>query len=701
MALGGFARTGAWVDEIVITLQPSLGAGVAMLKAGDLDLWAHAGADRAVFTEVLADPALKAWTYVGLYYDLTMNHGRDMPLTTAGRLNPFGVVRIREAMNWVIDRYHLAIEVMGGLGTPKFTFLTPEFPDGKTRYPHILAAIEDFYAYDFAKGEAIITEEMTKLGATKVGGIWHHQGQPVELRFLIRSDDIRRQMGDYMADQLERLGFPVIRQYGTGGELAPIWQRTEPREGAWHLVTGGWSSPAVSRDQGAIFNQMHTTRVMPVPLWSTLQTAVTMPELDAVADRLARRDFASMEEREVLFEQVMWLSSRYANQIALADRLSFSPARSNVAAIADASAGIVGSTAWAHGIQFQRDGKPVPGGRMRIAVGNMLIDAWNPVAGSNWVFDWFVVRATGEDSVIIDPFDGLVWPLHFERAEVQVLRGLPVEHDPRHDWVTLEFVDQIPVPADAWSDWDPVAQRFITVGERFPEGVTARRMSRVYYPATLFNVPLHDGSKISIADFVLGMILTFDRGKPESAIFDEAEVAALRSLLLDFRGVRIVSQNPLVIETYSNVFFLDAELNVSDWFPMYARGPGFWHTVALGIMAETNKELAFSATKADALKVPWMDYTKGESLPILRKYLDEAIATNHIPYAPTLAAFLPAAEVRARYANLKAWYERVEHFWVASGPYYLADVFPVEKIIVLRRFEQYPFDLSKWQFLVR
>ncbi|MBC7170474.1 hypothetical protein H5T54_06070 [Candidatus Bipolaricaulota bacterium] len=96
-----------------------------------------------------------------------------------------------------------------------------------------------------------------------------------------------------------------------------------------------------------------------------------------------------------------------------------------------------------------------------------------------------------------------------------------------------------------------------------------------------------------------------------------------------------------------------------------------------------------------------MDYTKGPSLPILAKYLDEALATGYIPYAPTMGKYVTAAEAKARYENLKAWYEKMGHFWVASGPFYLEKAYPTEKIIVLKRFEDYPYDLSKFQFLVQ
>jgi peptide/nickel transport system substrate-binding protein len=48
---------------------------------------------------------------------------------------------------------------------------------------------------------------MKKLGAELVDGKWYYKGQPVVLKFLIRIEDQRRQIGDYVATLFEQLGF--------------------------------------------------------------------------------------------------------------------------------------------------------------------------------------------------------------------------------------------------------------------------------------------------------------------------------------------------------------------------------------------------------------------------------------------------------------------------------------------------------------
>lgn len=120
--------------------------------------------------------------------------------------------------------------------------------------------------------------------------------------------------------------------------------------------------------------------------------------------------------------------------------------------------------------------------------------------------------------------------------------GLPITHN--LDWLSVDSVDQIAVPEDAWVDWDAASQKFITAGEKFPDGTTAKVKSVVTFPADLYDtVKWHDGSSISVADFVMSMIIFFDRAKPESSVYDEAAVPGLAGFLPSFKGYRIINRS--------------------------------------------------------------------------------------------------------------------------------------------------------------
>lgn len=679
-------RTGTWVDEVILVEEESAEKAFSRLVSGDIDLYAFSNSNAAVFEDVKANPALDYYTAFGSYSELTFNtvgpHFED------GRLNPFHSRRVREAMNWLVDRDHIAQEIYGGLATPKYTVLTPAFAD-YARVVEKARELETKYAYDLGKAQEVVAEEMQAMGATLVNGKWHYNGAPIVLSVLIRTEDERLGTGDYMAAQLEKIGFTVTRDYKANAEATPIWLLGDPMAGAWHVYTGGWSSPVVYRDQSHNFDQMYTTRVMAYPPFTALEP---IPELDEISDRLLRKDFESMDERNALLERILELAFQDSPRIYLIDQQGFVPRRAEINVASDLGGQVAGTLLWASTL---RRGDEV-GGTVRIAQPALIVDPWNPVAGSNSLYDQMAIRATMERSIIVDPYTGNYWPNRIDRAEIYVEEGLPVAHT--LDWVDLHFVDENVVPDDAWVDWDAKEQRFITAAEKFPEGVTARRRSVVYFPDDFYEtVKWHDGSSVSLGDIMFWFILGLDRGKPESAIYDESAEPELVASLKSFRGMRILSEDPLVIESYSDSWTLDAEFMYGEYFPVDINlGSGAWHNIALGIKAEINKEMTFSADKASVLQVDQMGFHAGPTLSVLGRHLAQAKEEGYIPYANVLSQYISADEVAERYANLDSWYKDKGHFWIGTGPMYLERVYPVEKMIVLKRNPLHPDPADKW-----
>jgi peptide/nickel transport system substrate-binding protein len=193
-------------------------------------------------------------------------------------------------------------------------------------------------------------------------------------------------------------------------------------------------------------------------------------------------------------------------------------------------------------------------------------------------------------------------------------------------------------------------------------------------------VKWHDGTNLSVADFVMGMIVAFDEGKPESPIYDEDIAPNLEAFLTHFKGLQIESTDPLTITVYDDNYYADAELIASSvpatafiW-PQYGFGEAPWEAIAIGNMADANKELAWGTGKADRNTVEWTSFIGGPSLEILSADLDQAITDQTIPYAATLSAYITADEATARYTALKEWYTARGHFWDGTGPYYLDSV---------------------------
>lgn len=654
-------RHGGWLDEIDYSVVDAQSA-TTQITAGAVDLFSYGlAADK--LAEIKAANLCYTQSY-GTYYDFMYN---PAVFTDATKLNPFSNRKIREATNWLIDRNYINQEVFAGGALPKFFALTTQLVD-YTSVIDVARGLEAYYAYNFDKGKEVIVAEMEAMGAT-VGadGKFVFGGAPVSLVFLIRNDGdgTRLTMGHYFAQQMEQVGFTIELKEGKSSELSPFWIQSTPSDGTWSLYTAGWGSSGLNRDEKSIFQEMYLpSSAQGIPLF--LDNAVD-PKFQQVGDDLANGNFTTLQQRHDLMVEALPLSLQDSLQTWIVDLQTYAPFNCKLQVSADVGAGVETTFMGPYNLRIKgQEGGVVKNG----STDTFFTDPWNPVDGANWVGSAWLQNATSSRALMPDPYTGLAWPLRAEKADVVIQTGLPVATN--LNWVNLTFEDTITVPADAWVDWDATTQKFITAGEKFPEGVTAKTKSVIYYPADLFTtVKWHDGSNLSVSDFVMNMIMTFDRSKEASAIYDADTVGNFEAFLSHFKGVQIVSTDPLVIATWDDNYFADAELDVTGWWPNLGYGENAWETLAVGNLADGAGELAWSTGKADLKEVEWMSFIGGPSLEILAKYLDQAIADVTIPYAPTMSTYLTAEEAAARYAGLKAWYAAKGHFWVGTGPYYL------------------------------
>lgn len=676
---------GPWVDEVDFFTVANQPTAKDMLEAGQMHAFFFPISDADVFQAVKTSANLWYTMSYGSYNELTFNPvGPVFPAT--GKLNPFSVPKIREAINYLVDREYIANEICRGLAVPRYLAITPSFPD-YARLIDTARLLETQYHYDFQKAKEIITTEMLKLGATLEDGKWKYNNEDVTLIFLIRKEDERKDIGDYIATQLEKLGFTVDRQYKTSAEASPIWIGSDPAEGKWHLYTGGWVTTAISRDQAGNFDFFYTPRGLPYPLWQAYKPD---PEFDYIAYRLGIRDYSSMEERNELMAEALELSMKDSVRVWLVNRVSPWVARNEISLTADLAGGFYGCWIWPHTIRFRN----TVGGVVKIGTTMLLNDPWNPVAGSNWIYDQMIIRATYDSSLLPDPFTGLYWPNRIKNATVYVKKGIPVTKT--LDWLTLDFVDEITVPTDAWYGWNATTKKIITT----PSGTMAKAKVVVRYDDNLFNIKYHDNTTMSLADFIFNFIIVFDRADPASPIYDEAYVPTFKSFRAIFKGFKIISQNPLVFEYYTDTIYPDAEWIVAEaadaFDPEMTYGSSPWHMIAIGWLAEKDNLLAFSSAKAKKLNVDWMSYIAGTSLPILADKLDWAITNQFVPYEEVLLNYTTRAEAVARYQALKAWYQAKGHFWIGNGPFYLDSVHPIEKQVVIKANRNHPDKADKW-----
>ncbi len=678
---------GGWLDQVVFSVVDKSSA-ITQLQAGAIDIYAG-GLAAADFPNITKANLAYAESS-GLQYSIMYN---PATFTDKNVLNPFSDKKIREATNYLYDRNYINQEVYAGANLAKFFAITTQFP-AYANNAAVAASLEATYAYNLDKAKSMIADEMKTLGATTDStGKFQFNGKPVTLKFLIRtdSDGTRKPIGDYVATQLESVGFTVDRQYKKSSEASPIWQG-DPTTGAWNLYTAAYSATAIDREEKINYQEYYA----PDSIQGTqpfLSNTGIDPAFAKLSDDLANGNYTSLAQRDQMMAQALPLSMQDSLMVFLIDGKNFVPESPKVQVSYDLAAGVEGAYVAPYTLRF----KDQTGGVMKWGAPDLFTDPWNPIAGSNWAWDQanHNFTAMGYTGMMPDPYTGLNWPIVFDKATVTATKGLPIGKT--LDWVTLNTADTITVPTDAFVDWDAKAQTFITAGTKSTTPITAKIMSTVTYPADLFDkVTWHDGTKLSVADFLMSMIMTFDRANKDSAIYDDQAVPNFQSFQQGFVAFRITSTSPLTVEYYQNVYSADAELDVVTMWPWYLYGEGSWHALAVANLAEAAGELAYSNDKATAKKIEWMNFVGGPSLDILSKYLDQAIAQKTIPYSATLGKYITPDDAVAAYTNLKNWFKAHGNFWVGTGPYMMGTVSTTEKTATMTRFDAFPYDSEQW-----
>lgn len=134
-----------------------------------------------------------------------------------------------------------------------YTFLSAFDPD----YALVADIILSYnFRYDPYYARKIVSEEMSKAGAYLVGGKWYYGGSPVVLKFIIRQEDERLDIGEEFSKDLEFLGFTVDKLITTFDVALGIVYDTDPAELQWHLYTEGWGKSAPDKYDSVTINQM-------------------------------------------------------------------------------------------------------------------------------------------------------------------------------------------------------------------------------------------------------------------------------------------------------------------------------------------------------------------------------------------------------------------------------------------------------------
>lgn len=648
---------GPYLDEVTFFEEGDEAKMLKMIERGEAQIWLWPVRTPEGLKYAEESPDIELIPAYAGDFNLFLNPVDTLPYT--GEFNIFSIREVREAMNWLINREFVVREIMGGFGIPHWTVFPPVRPDYIRLYPQ-MKALEAKYAYNPDKAVETISDALVKAGAKFIAGKWYYQDKPIKVRVVIRIEDQRKDIGEYVAGELERLGLEVERIYSPASKAIPLVYGGDPRKGEWHVYTEGWAFTAIAAYDDDLPYFMY------VSPWTgaVFEYYTPAPPFPDLAQRLLNAEYKSAEERNEWVLRLAELALKDSTRVWVVWEISPFPRNKNFVNVAY---DLTGGAYSLYSLRSARyEGKI--GGSAKAGNRRMLTSAWNPVGGFTWLYDALIERLIYDPGVWTHPHTGEYIPI---RSEFSVTTAGPE--------------GKLPVPEDAII-FDPATLTWKTVGP----GVEAT--SAVTF--TLNFGPWHHGPEMTLADVMNAIAETYRITYEEDPLYDPASITpGMEVFVSSVKGFKIEGPNKITV--YIDYWHIDPTF-IAAQASVWTGTP--WEVYAIMNAAVENKELAFSDTRAEEWGVEWLDLSKGPSLDVLKKYYDQLAAENFIP--SYIKQWVSDEEARARWSALGDWYNRYGHFLVSNGPFFLYKVDPAAKLVTVRAFRNYVYTADHWDYLV-
>ncbi|MEM1943983.1 MAG: ABC transporter substrate-binding protein [Candidatus Caldarchaeum sp.] len=636
------------------------------LERGDMDIYLYSmRVSRLAALE--RNPDITMVRAPSLLLSLILN-----PAPDRRGLNPFSLKEVRQAFQYLVDRDFVVRELYRGLATPMTSHLTPYDYDYALFFQQILDA---GIRYDPERADRLITNALTGAGAVKRDGKWYYGDKPITIKFIIRTEDERREIGDLVASELEKTGFTVERVYLPFAQAVARVYTTDPQEFQWHVYTEGWGRGALEKYDTSSVNQFCAPWLGNMPGWQELGFwQYSNQLLDDVGQKIFKGLYSGREERDRLYLQALRECMSESVRVWVAVVMQSTPLAKNMAGITEDLA------AGARGLWTLREAH-LPGKDV-LNVGHLWVwtprSVWNPVGGFGDVYSADLWRAVSDPSIARHPFT-----------------GLPIPFRARYSVETAGPTSTLAVPADAFT-WDAAAKAWRNV----PSGT--RAVSKVVFDYSLYtSSKWHHGIPITMADVLYRIYQTYDLAYDDVKSRIEFAIASTSKPILEtFKGFRILDQNRL--EVYVDYWNFEPDY-IAEYADVFGGGMP-WELLAVCDDLVFNRRLAtYSDTAAARFRVDQLNLVLREHVSLVRLSLNDFISKTQFPaniFTVNGKSYETREGALTRYRALLNWVNTNNLAVVSNGPYILAVFDPASQYAELRAYRDpsYPFKPGKWYF---
>lgn len=662
---------GGYADSLVFSVVPQDQA-VASVSSGEIDMYAFPLDAATDMQAARDDPNINVMEALGGFRGMLVN-----PVAPAdGSFNPFTIREIREAMHWTYDREVLAGEIAGGFAIP-MTLPYVRFEPEYLRDYGFFSTLEAQYPYDRARAKAQVDAAMSQVSNATFDTAtnqWLVDGNQIEVIIVARVEDIRLEIGAYVATEIQALGFNPVLDPSTFGEALDKVYFTDAKLGLWNMYTEVWGGPGF-----VLFGDERAPFLFLGDFGSAIWQDYTSPSsLQIACQSLLDGLYTSPNERRELLRTCVAEGMREGiRHFLLMDTEVYAFNRR------------LSNTAFSvyKGIQIPfsirttiKDGHP--GGTLYIGQPVHTGSAWNLYGGFRDVYSRLQSYQIADFGTATHPHLGGVIPF---RANFTVNNVGPLD---AHD---------VPTSALTFATW---TNTFVNVSA----GVT----SGAYVNFDMRFGEWHHGEMMTMDDVVakIAMLSRMASGDLAAANPNNANQIYLVRWDTSFKGFEILTADSIRIyyDTYNpDESLIVGRIPIFPWYP--------WELNVIMAESVLANETALDDTSADLLNVEPLNLAQGGTLGLFDPRLTANLADNTIP--PFLSSWITPAEATTRWASLDAWRNDPAgcingpstwtcNYMVSQGPYYLDQYFTApEGARYTAKRTGYPIEQDAWDFLAQ
>jgi peptide/nickel transport system substrate-binding protein len=653
------SQKGAYTDNLQFIQYLDGNIALHDIQAGNLDTYFFRIPLETV-ASISKDPNVKIYEKNAGSFAFLLN---PAPSKNPNILNPFQFKEIRFAVNYLINREFVVDEILNGYGSVQidpFGISSPE-------YEALIPVIESYnFKYNPSLAKGIIEKSLISHGATKLDGKWTYNGSPISIKLMIRSDDLpRKSMGEMLANELEKIGFTVQRDYGDLNKANLVVYGKDPQELSWQVYTEGFGGTSqFVRYNPSTAAQMYSPYFGSMPgrgnpsFWNYQNST-----LDKITQSIEFSNFTSEEERNELLRQALTLGIQESVRLFVAQNIDPYAASSSIKGlINDFGAGISTSKSLINARSIKNTSS------INVGVKEVYQGAWNNVGGCNDIYCTNILSLVSDSPTSRNPYTGEVIPLRNEWTNITTMgpeKRLAVDNDA----VTWNPSDQ------KWEDVGKnTSKSKVTLHLVFSNWQNGQAMNKADLIYQLY-FPYEWSSKINSTD------QTYD---PEFA--QPAQVA-----LKYIRGTKFLNNSTLV--SFVDYWHFDKK-EIADFASVWATSP--WEVNAAIERLVKNGVFAYSRTEATVKNIEWLSLIIPSHAQAIKQELEKMKAEGFVP-AP-LKGMVSVDEALRRYDASIKWITEHNHAIIGNGPYEIKNYNPAGRVISLAAFRDssYPFPKGYW-----